>query len=276
MGKLTLITLPIGNVADITARAKEALEKEQYFLAEDTRNLSKLLKHYGIDSKSKKIDSFHDHSFEKIERIVGKLTKGQSLCLVSDAGSPMISDPAYPLVRAALESGVEVESLSGISAVTCALELSGLPPHPFQFHGFLPRDKNGKKELFKDLKGHHGTHIFFESPYRMQESLTLLAQALPDVDVAVARELTKAYQSVYRFNSSELEDQEINYKGEFVLLFHLRKDQVEQKKGTEKIEKLALDYLDKKTTPKNLCKLLGEILDRNPSEIYNTLNTRSK
>lgn len=271
MSKLVLITLPIGNSEDITKRALETLKEENHFLAEDTRNLSKLLNHYGIDSKSKNIDSFHDHSEDKIARIVDKVKRGQRLCIVSDAGSPVISDPAFPLIRVCLQEGVKIEAISGISAVTCALELSGLPPHPFHFHGFLPKDSKGRREYFTEQLSQVGTHIFFESPYRMEESLEILAGVHPEGDVAVGRELTKTYETVHRFKASEFKNENINYKGEFVLLFYVGKEHVPTKAENQKLKDLANQYLREKRSTKNLSKLLAEILEEKSSDIYNEL-----
>lgn len=272
MSKLVLITLPIGNSEDITKRALEILKEEDHFLAEDTRNLSKLLNHYGIDSKSKNIDSFHDHSEDKIVKIVDRIKRGQKLCIVSDAGSPVISDPAFPLIRACLKDDVKIETCSGISAVTCALELSGLPPHPFHFHDFLAKDSKGRKDYIGEQLSNVGTHIFFESPYRMEESLEILSALHPEGEVAVARELTKTYESVYRFKAGDFKNQNINYKGEFVLLFHVSKDQVPTKEAHQKLKDLANQYLREKRSTKNLSKLLAEILEERSSDIYSELN----
>ena len=151
MSELTLVTLPIGNTGDITRRALAALESGRTFYAEDTRVFKDLLNSLGISFQDKFIDSFHDQSVGKIDVIVGKIKNGESVYLVSDAGSPMVSDPAYPLLKRLLEEGIEIKTLPGVTAVITALELSGLPPHPFHFWGFLARGKGEKKDFFKGL-----------------------------------------------------------------------------------------------------------------------------
>lgn len=148
LSELTLVTLPIGNSGDITLRALEALKSGKTFYAEDTRVFKDLLGNLGISLQDKFIDSFHDQSVGKIDVIVSKIKNGESIYLVSDAGSPMVSDPAYPLLKRLLEEGIEIKTLPGVTAVITALELSGLPPHPFHFWGFLARGKGEKKDFF--------------------------------------------------------------------------------------------------------------------------------
>ena len=139
MAKLTLVGLPIGNAQDITKRAYSILENQKSFLVEDTRNFKSLLSHYGLDLTQYRLESFHDHNKENISKLMAKMDRGEDLFLCSDAGSPVLSDPAFPLVRAALDKGHEIETIPGVSSPIVALELSGLPPHPFKFWGILPR-----------------------------------------------------------------------------------------------------------------------------------------
>jgi len=267
---LKLVTLPIGNLSDITKRAMEVLASERLFLAEDTRNLRKLFDLLDIDGSGKHIDSFHDHSKAKIDHYVSKLKSGESYVIVSDAGSPIISDPAFPLVRACIDAGVQIESFPGVSAVLTALELSGLPPQPFTFYGFLPRDDGKKREAFSTLKVMSGTFIYFESPHRLMKTLKVLGEVLPDAQIAVCRELTKKFESVYRFKGSEWESVEIKSVGEVVLLIHNVSS--EKVLSNKKIIALADEYLNKKQSPKNLSKLLSEILGLGSKEIYQMIN----
>jgi len=270
LSTLKLVTLPIGNLSDITKRAMDVLTNERKFLAEDTRNLRKLLDLFDIDSSNKHIDSFHDHSKSKIEHLVAKIKSGESYVLVSDAGSPIISDPAFPLVRACIDADIEIESFPGVSSVLLALELSGLPPQPFTFYGFLPRDDSKKRETFSSLSTNNGTFIYFESPHRLTKTLKVLGEALPEAQIAICRELTKKFETVYRFKASEWEEVEIKSVGEIVLLIHNQSS--EKVLSNKKIISLASDYLHKKQSPKNLSKLLSEILGIGSKEIYQIIN----
>jgi len=159
VGKIILLNTPIGNLGDLTPRVLEALKTGRVFAVEDTRVFKELLNHLEITLEGKNIFSFHDQSNPKeIERLL-ELATQQDLYLVSDAGSPIISDPAYPIVSNARKAAIEIDSYSGVSSPIMALELSGLPPMPFTFHGFLPRDKGPKENIFLTLN--RGTHIFF-------------------------------------------------------------------------------------------------------------------
>ena len=147
MSSLTLVSLPIGNIKDITLRAIEALRSGDCFYAEDTRVFKKLLNSLEIEYSSKFIDSFHEHSEGKIKNITEKIQAGTRVYLVSDAGSPVISDPAFPLLKKMREEGIEIKTIPGVTSVVTALELSGLPPRPFHFWGFISRSKNERKDF---------------------------------------------------------------------------------------------------------------------------------
>lgn len=271
MGKLILCSLPIGNAQDITLRALQCLKDARCLLAEDTRNFVQLLRHLEINTDNKDIDSFHDHSAAKLQSLVQKIHRGQDIVLVSDAGSPIISDPAYPLVRACIEAGIEIESMPGVSSVVVALELSGLPPHPFHFYGFLPRDDQGKKTSFEYTRSIKGTHLFFESPHRMEKSLELLEQMAPEADVYLGRELTKAFESNYRFKAREWREAQINIKGEFVMAVNFSEVAPVEDKALAELKNLAQDYTDNGGGPKKLAKVLGLLLERNPKDVYKDL-----
>ena len=269
MSKLILVVLPIGNVGDLTERVDRFLRKHKTFVAEDTRHFVALLKYLGIESKSKSIDSFHDYSQEKTGKIINLLKKGESIAIVSNAGSPILSDPAYPLVREAIRAGYGVEILPGVNSVTTALEVSGLPPHPFTFHGFLPRKETELVRFFQKHQG--GTHIVFESPRRIIDSIKILCQEIPNCDICVARELTKRFEEVVRFKANCPNWMErLTLKGEFVLLYHCKE---KPSFKDSKIATLANDVL-KKSSQKNLAKLLGKILEKDSKDIYNELSHR--
>lgn len=272
MSTLTLLTLPIGNPQDITLRGLDELKNKAFFLAEDTREFVKLLRHYGIETSEKTIDSFHDHSSDKLDSLIQKIKNGQAVTLVSEAGSPIISDPAFPLVRAALARGITVHSLPGVSSVLVALELSGLPPHPLHFFGFLPREEERIRELFEQCSRQKGVHLFFESPHRMEKSLQVLERFFPDTELAVARELTKTFETVYRFKASELPEVDIRYQGEFVLCCDFSQTPVTETAKEKKLRELAEEILTEGAGAKRLSKLLSEITGQAPKEIYRILS----
>jgi 16S rRNA (cytidine1402-2'-O)-methyltransferase len=268
VGKIILLNTPIGNLGDVTHRVKESLQEGEFFAVEDTRMFKDLLNLLGVSLSGKRIIAFHDHSRpEEIDWLLDQ-TQEKDLYLASDAGSPMISDPAYPLIKRAYERGIEVDSYSGVSAPIMALELSGLPPIPFHFHGFFPREKGSKEKIFEALDT--GTHIFFEAPTRVEETLEIASHF--NFEIAVVRELSKKFQQTYRFEAKDFKSEEITYKGEFVLLFH----QKEAKKALDKdLLHLAQEILEKGSTPKLLSKLLSQLLDIPTKDIYSSL-TKSK
>ncbi len=253
-GKLILISTPIGNRDDLTFRAKKALEEGEYFAVEDTRVFKKLLGLYGIESGTKTIMAFHDHSSEyELEKLLSWLQTGHDVYVLSDAGNPLMSDPAFPLVKRALAAGFEFDAYPGASAVMTALSLSGLPPYPFSFHGFLPREDSKQEALYASLPA--GTHLFFEGPSRIHKSLSSLAKSFPDAQVVIVREATKKFQAVHRFLAQSWEQEQILAKGEFVLLLWL-----ESSFETKKYQNLAQQVLSSKGKRKELAKLLAELL----------------
>ncbi len=273
MSDLTLVTLPIGNLADITKRALGALESGKTFYAEDTRVFKELLGALGISYQDKFIDSFHDQSVGKIDVIISKIKNGEAVYLVSDAGSPMVSDPAYPLLRKLIEEGISIKTLPGVTAVTTALELSALPPNPFHFWGFIGRTKGERKDLFKSLSAVAGTHIFFESPHRVFETIESFFEIHQDKTLVIARELTKTYESVYRVTKSDLDNIRsiVVDKGEFVLLFHNEKASLTSL-NQEEVMELARDYLENGGSPKKLAKIFSKILNQDTKSIYDQLS----
>lgn len=277
MSSLTLVTLPIGNIKDITLRALEVLKSGEYFYAEDTRVFKKLLEALEIDYSSKFIDSFHEHSDGKINSIAEKIHSGITIYLVSDAGSPMISDPAYPLLKKMKEEGIEIKTIPGVTSVVTALELSGLPPQPFHFWGFISRSKNERKDFFLELAMIPGTHIFFESPHRIFETIQSFFEALPSEEIIITRELTKVFESVYRIKKENLLDIEqiIMNKGEFVALFHVENDKRSPMKNSDVIE-MTKEFLEGKGGNKKLAKIFSKILGIDTKIIYDQLSRSDK
>jgi 16S rRNA (cytidine1402-2'-O)-methyltransferase len=271
LSSLILVTLPIGNKEDITLRALEVLKSKSVFYAEDTRVFKEHLKSFEIQYSNKEIDSFHDHSEDKIGRIISRIINGEDIVLVSDAGSPVISDPAYPLIKKAIENKIEIKSCPGVTSVITALELSGLSSNPFHYWGFLGRTKGDKKSFFKSLELIAGTHIFFESPHRMIESLEIYFDVFPDKEIILARELTKKFEEVVRLNKEKFlkEKSSLVIKGEFVALFN--QEYASNERVSDDIKFEVNEFLDKGGNTKKLAKIFAKILDRDTREIYSQM-----
>lgn len=217
---LTVVPTPIGNLADITLRALEALKNADWIACEDTRHTKRLLDHYEIPAR---LMALHDHNEEKqIPEVLAKLEAGETLALVSDAGMPLVSDPGYRVLRAVREANLPVTVLPGATAPVTALVASGLPPYPHRFGGFLPVKKGKRgKELSAALEREE-TAIYFESPHRLFSTLEILSELSPGLKVVVARELTKKFETVHVAVAKELLEYFRKHpaKGEIVLLFH--------------------------------------------------------
>jgi 16S rRNA (cytidine1402-2'-O)-methyltransferase len=217
-GKLMLIPTPIGNLKDITLRVLDVLTEVDLILAEDTRTSHKLMSHYGITTP---MQSFHMHNEHKVvAKYVGELQHGKTLALVSDAGTPGISDPGYLLVREAIKGGIAVEALPGPTAFLPALLASGLPCEKFIFEGFLPH-KKGRQTRLKLLAEETRTMIFYESVHRLEKTLTEMAQYFgPDRPASYSREITKKFEETARGTLAELIEhvKTSSPKGEFVVV----------------------------------------------------------
>jgi 16S rRNA (cytidine1402-2'-O)-methyltransferase len=199
---LYLVATPIGNLRDITLRALEVLMSVNRILAEDTRVSAKLLRHYGIETP---MTPCHDHNMAAMAaRVVADIGIGHSFALISDAGTPLISDPGYPLVQAAIDAGVPVIPIPGPSAVITALAVGGLPTDCFTFAGFMPSGTGARQKRFAELASVPGTLVVYESPNRLVASLTDALTTLGDRPAAVARELTKTFEECRRGHLSEL------------------------------------------------------------------------
>jgi 16S rRNA (cytidine1402-2'-O)-methyltransferase len=217
-GTLYIVATPIGNLEDITFRAVRILKEVDLIAAEDTRHSRKLLTHFGI---SRPMTSYFDHNKElKGEYLLDKLRQGLSVALISDAGTPCISDPGYQLVRDAVRSGVPVVPIPGPSAAVAALSASGLPSESFAFEGFLPNRLGKRRERLTSLKGESRVLIFYESPNRLSAALADLQDIFGDREAVIARELTKIYEEFTRGTLSLLRERYRNEKvrGEVVIL----------------------------------------------------------
>lgn len=199
---LNIVSTPIGNLRDITLRALDALAGADRVYAEDTRVASKLLNAYGL---SPRLMAYHDHNGAKVRpAILAALDAGERVVLISDAGTPLISDPGYKLVRDAIEAGHPVRALPGASALLTGLAASGLPSDAFHFAGFLPPKAGARRNRLQDLSGIPGTLVFYETGPRIGACLADIADTLGDRDVVVARELTKRYEEFRRGPAREL------------------------------------------------------------------------
>ena len=217
MSKLYLVATPIGNLEDITFRAVRILKEVPLIAAEDTRTSKTLLKAYQINTK---LTSYHDHNKEsKTPKLIDHL-KAQDLALVSDAGTPAINDPGFYLVKAALEAGHQVIPIPGPSAPVAALSASGFPTDNFLYLGYLPRKTKGRKDFLEDVKEHPWTLVFLETPHRLIQSLEDMLVVLGDREIAVARELTKLHEEIFRGAISEAREHYSQYepKGEITLI----------------------------------------------------------
>ena len=218
MAKLYLVPTPVGNLEDITLRALRILKEVQLVIAEDTRTSSVLMKHYGIGTPLLSHHKFNEH--QQVERIAERIEKGEDVALISDAGTPGISDPGFLLVRTCVEHGIETECLPGATAFVPALVNSGFPCDRFCFEGFLPQ-KKGRLTKFRQLAEEERTMIFYESPFRLVKTLEQMAEHFGEERPAcVAREISKIHEDFQRGSLKELAGHfnETGVKGEIVLI----------------------------------------------------------
>ncbi|MGV3001759.1 16S rRNA (cytidine(1402)-2'-O)-methyltransferase [Vibrio sp.] len=220
---LYIVPTPIGNLGDITQRSLDILNQVDLIAAEDTRHSGRLFSHFGISTKTY---ALHDHNEQqKAQVLVEKVLAGESIALVSDAGTPLISDPGYHLVTKCRQAGVKVVPLPGACAVITALSASGLPSDRFSFEGFLPAKSKGRKDKLLEISKAERTCIFYESPHRITDSLDdMLAVLGPEREVVLARELTKAFETIHGAPLSELiewiNEDDNRKRGEMVILIH--------------------------------------------------------
>lgn len=218
---LYIVSTPIGNLKDITLRALETLKEADVILAEDTRRTGILLKHYSISYK--RMISYNDHNKEKrIPEMIGELKNNKKIAIVSDSGTPGISDPGFSLIRESIRNNLPVVPIPGATASIAALVSSGFATDSFVFYGFIPKKEKAKRDFFNRLPG--STAIFYESPYRLIKTLKLLAEIIPERDICVARELTKKFEELTRGPAShvyeKLKDRAV--KGEITIIINKR------------------------------------------------------
>jgi 16S rRNA (cytidine1402-2'-O)-methyltransferase len=261
-GTLYLVATPIGNLADITHRALQVLKDADLIACEDTRHTHKLLQHYGITTKT---ISYHEHNEQqRAAHLIDLLKQGRDVAVVSDAGTPSISDPGFRLVRAAIESDVPVVPVPGPSALISALIAAGLPTDEFFFAGFLPSRSNARRAKLNELRSIPGTLIFYEAPHRLAMTLTDAYAILGEREAVVARELTKLHEEIRRGRLSELSSHyadEENPRGEIVVLIdHNVIDEPARENAatvSSLVEQFEQDGLDHRAALKKAARELG-------------------
>ena len=268
-GVLYLVATPIGNLEDITLRAIKTLNESSIVLAENTKTSQKLFSAHGINSK---LVSFNDYSSNtKIVSLLRKLKGGDSISLISDAGTPLISDPGFNLVSQAIDANIRIESIPGPSAVIAGLITSGIDNQKFIFEGFLPKKNNELKKTFSKLNYESRTTIFFESPHRIIKSLKVMEQILDSRrKISIARELTKMHETILRGTigevSSFVEKDPNLTRGEIVLIFEGTDNNFSD--FDEKLDEL-FNSLKKEVSLKKFSKVFSRITNFSAKEIYN-------
>ena len=267
-GKIYLVATPIGNLSDISMRAIETLKNVDIIACEDTRNTIRLLNHFEIKGH---LTSYHEYNkIDKAYELCEKVKEGKNIAFVSDAGMPAISDPGYELVEIAYKEGLEVTVVPGASAVVSALAISGISSRRFAFEGFLPADKNEKKEILTELSQESRTLILYEAPHRLLKTLKELFEYMGNRNIAIVREITKLHEEVLRGKLADIiadyESEKIAIRGEYVLVIEgksLLEKREERRKSFEEIsirehyEKYIAEGMDKKEAMKAVAKDRG-------------------
>ena len=263
---LYIVATPIGNLRDITIRALDILKAADLIACEDTRVSGKLLSYYGINSKT---TSYNEHNSDnkKLEFIISQLLEGKKVALISDAGTPLISDPGYRLVREAARLGINIIPIPGASSAISALSVSGLATDRFMFLGFLPAKSSAREKAIKEIATIKATLIIFESVHRLNDSLAHLAEYLGEREAVVAREITKLHEEIKRGTLNELAlyfKQKQSLKGEFVILIS---PNTENEESEIDIDALLIENL-KKMSLKDAVSMVAKISGVAKNEVY--------
>lgn len=268
-GKLYLVATPIGNLEDITYRAIQILRNVDLIAAEDTRRTLKLLNHYEI---SKPLISYHRHNEEvKSDILIEKLLKGENIAVVSDAGTPGISDPGEGIVKSAIENEIEIIPIPGACAFVNALIVSGLNTKQFVFYGFLPINHKLRKSVLKNISEENKTVILYEAPHKIRKTLSDILENIGDVPCVVAREITKIHEECIRGTVSNIIEKMDNPKGEFVILLDLNENKVvnnDEKMYGKTIEEQFTIYEKQGFDKKEIIKLIAKNEHVSKNEIY--------
>lgn len=275
-GTLYLCATPIGNLEDMTYRAVRVLEEADLIAAEDTRNTIRLLNHFGIHTP---MTSYHEYNkIEKGKRLVQMLQEGKDIALVTDAGTPGISDPGEELVKMCAEEGIAVTAIPGPAACITALILSALPTRRFAFEAFLPSDKKERRSILSALEGETRTLVLYEAPHRLVKTLKELYETLGDRKLSVCRELTKKHETIFRTSLEKAvryyEDHEP--KGECVLVIEGKSAQKIQEEARRQWEEMTIQehmdyYMDKGTEKKEAMKMVAKDRGISKRDVYQAL-----
>jgi 16S rRNA (cytidine1402-2'-O)-methyltransferase len=261
---LVVIPTPIGNLEDITLRALKRLREADLVACEDTRRTGRLLAHYEI---KKPLVAYHEHNEERLAPELARKARLQNVALVSDAGTPLVSDPGYRLLRACIEAGAKVEVLPGPSALMTALVASGLPADEVVFLGFLPRKGRERKETLSRVTREEATFVFFESPHRLGKTLADLPAEAP---VAVCRELTKLHEEIFRGTVGEAAERYVEgVRGEIVLV--VRGGALKQASGLEEVVERARRYVAQGESPSRAAARAAKEAGQKRGEVYDRL-----
>ncbi len=279
-GQLFLCSLPIGNRQDITLRVLQALRDAKYIYAEDTRSIRVVMAQNNISLNGKNILSYHDKSSSKeLDKIIRILNEGSDIYYFSDAGSPVVSDPAFPLVRLAYDNQISINSLPGPCSIISAIELAAVPTIPFSFCGFLPREASKIEKLLDEMRVISGTFVCFESPRRIASLVSLLRNRISDHSfpdmVCFIREITKKNQQVIRLNKFSFESgiDELIELGEFVIIFYYERVNKKSLKNPE-LKRYCQEMLEQGVSRKKLSKLFAEITGESAKSVYQDLKIK--
>ena len=280
-GKLYLCATPIGNLEDMTYRVVRTLKEVDLIGAEDTRNRIKLLNHFEIETP---MQSYHEfNKYDKAKELVQMMLDGKDIALITDAGTPGISDPGEELVKECLENGIEVTSLPGASACVTAISMSGLSTQRFCFEAFLPKDKKKKENVLKQLQNETRTIIIYEAPHRLTKTLAELEKALGNRRVSVNRELTKKYEESFLTTLKEVREkyEAEEPRGEFVLVIEGKDQEALDQEERQKWEDMSLEnhmkiYLDEGLDKKAAMKKVAKDRGVSKRDIYNQLVQEEK
>lgn len=273
MGKLYIVPTPIGNLKDMTLRGLEALKEADFVAAEDTRQTLKLLNHFGI---KKSLISYHQHNENgKSQDLIDLLEQGKNIALVSDAGTPGISDPGCVVIRECIKKNLDFEVLPGATAITTAVVNSGLDTTGFTFKGFLPRENKDRTAVIEKLKDSQETLIFYEAPHRLLNTLQFLLDNLGNRRMAACRELTKMHEEIYRNNIEDVIEyfKDKNPRGEFVLVVEGKTDEEIEMEHRSSWENMSITehiqkYIDEGLSKKEAVKKVAKDRNMQKSEVY--------
>jgi 16S rRNA (cytidine1402-2'-O)-methyltransferase len=266
-GLLYIVATPIGNLGDISERAIEILKQVDLIAAEDTRHSKTLLERFLIKTK---ICAYHDHNEEKVTpQLIQQMQGGESIALISDAGTPLINDPGYKLVVAAYDNNIQVVPIPGASAIITALSASGLPTNRFTYEGYLPAKSEARKKCLQELMSESRTMVFYEAPHRIVESIKVMKEIFgDDRRVTIARELTKQFEQIVRDKLSvineKLESEAIKIKGEFVIIVEGAQETTVSDAEVLRINQI----LSEKLPPKDAAGLTAKITGKKKNEVY--------